>query len=100
MQANIFPLKEFEDWEAITPKTYTVLKTFIAGAFTRRILAQKLRNTAGQMGYAPQNNMYTILGDDNDDNTTATDTALTHTAMMNAATLSTKNAMTAANAVH
>ena len=22
MQSNIFPLKEFEDWEAITPKTY------------------------------------------------------------------------------
>jgi hypothetical protein len=60
MQANIFPLKEFDDWEAIIPKTYTALKTFIAGAFTRRILAQQLRNTAGQMGYVPQNNMYVI----------------------------------------
>jgi hypothetical protein len=37
MQANIFPLKEFDDWEAITPKTYTALNTFIASAFTRRI---------------------------------------------------------------
>ena len=42
MQANIFPLKEFDDWEAITPKTYLALKTFVGGAYTRRILAQQL----------------------------------------------------------
>jgi hypothetical protein len=100
MQANIFPLKEFDDWEAITPKTYTALKTFIAGAFTRCILAQQLRNTAGQMGYTLQNNMYTILGDDDNDDTTATDTTLTHTAMMNAATASTGNATTAATSLN
>ncbi len=100
MQANIFPLKEFNDWEAITPKTYTALKTFIAGAFTRRILVQQIRNTAGQMGYTPQNNMYTILGDNDDDDTTATDNTLTHTAMMNAATESTGNANTAATSHH
>jgi hypothetical protein len=100
MQASIFPLKEFDDWEAITPKTYTALKTFIAGAFTSRILAQQLRNTAGQMGYTPQNNMYTILGDDDNDDTTATDTTLTHTAMMNAAMASTGNATTAATSLH
>ncbi len=29
MQSSIFPLKEFDDWEAITPKTYPALKTFI-----------------------------------------------------------------------
>ncbi len=52
------------------------------------------------MGYAPQNNMYTILGDDNDDDTTATDTTLTHTAMMNAAAISTGNATTAAASLH
>ena len=46
MQENIFPLKEFKDWEEITPKTYTALKTFIAGAFTRQILAQQLRRCA------------------------------------------------------
>jgi hypothetical protein len=100
MQENIFPLKEFKDWEEITPKTYTALKTFIAGAFMRQILAQQLRNTAGQMGYAPQNNMYTILGDDDNDDKTATDTMLTHTAMMNAATTSTGNATTAATSLH
>ena len=100
MQANIFPLKEFDDWEAITPKTYTALKTFIGGAFTCRILAQQLRNTAGQMGYTPQNNMYTILGDNNNNDTTATDTTLSHVARMNAATLSTGSAMAAATTVH
>jgi hypothetical protein len=34
MQANIFPLKEFDDWEAITPKTYPALKIFIGGSYT------------------------------------------------------------------
>ena len=47
MQAKIFPLKEFNNWEAITLKTYTALKTFIGGAFTCRILAQQLHNIAG-----------------------------------------------------
>ena len=50
MQANIVPLKEFEDWEVITPKLYPALKTFVGGAFMRCILAQQLRNMAGQMG--------------------------------------------------
>jgi hypothetical protein len=72
MQASIFPMKEFDDWEVVTPKTYPALKTFIAAAYTHRILLQQLRNTAGQMGYAPQtHNMYAAL-DDNDDATTAT----------------------------
>ena len=44
--------------------------------------------------------MYTILGDDDDNDTTAMDTTLTHTAMMNAATASTGNATTAATSLH
>ena len=85
---------------------YTALKTFIGGAFTRPILAQQLRNTAGQMGYTTQNNnMYTILADNKDDDTTATDTTLTNVATLNVAALnlaaqSTGNAMAAANSVH
>ena len=40
------------------------------------MLAMQLRNTAGQMGYTPQNlNMYNIFG--NNDDTTATDNKLT-----------------------
>jgi hypothetical protein len=51
MQASIFLLKEFDDWEAIMPKTYSALKTFFAAVYTRCILAQQLHNTAGQQGY-------------------------------------------------
>ena len=29
MQASIFLMKEFNDWEAVTPKTYPAHKTFI-----------------------------------------------------------------------
>ena len=67
----------------------------------RRILAQQLRNTAGQMGYTTQNsNMYTILADDDDDDTTATDTTLTNVAALIVAALLTGNAMVPANSVH
>jgi hypothetical protein len=69
MQASIFPLKEFDCWEAVTPKTYPALKTFIVVAYTKRILAQKLCNSAGQQGYAPQSqNMYNVFAkEDNTD---------------------------------
>jgi hypothetical protein len=52
MQSSTFPLKEFDVWEAITPKTYPALKTLICGAYTRCILAMQLCNTAGQLGHA------------------------------------------------
>jgi hypothetical protein len=62
MQSSIFLLKEFDDWEAITPKTYPTLKTFIAVAYTQCLLYKQLRNTAGRMGYMPQTqNMYAVL---------------------------------------
>jgi hypothetical protein len=83
MQANIFPLKEFDDWDFITPKMYPALKIFIGGAYTRRILAQQLCNMAGQMGYTTMNhNMYTTLGNDDDDDTMATDTTITNVAAL------------------
>ena len=64
------------------------------------ILAQQLCNTAGQMGYTTQNNnMYTILGDNNNDETTATNTTLTSVAAMNVAALLAENAMAAANSI-
>jgi hypothetical protein len=45
MQSGIFPLKEFE-WEATAVKTYPILKTFIHEAYSRRLMAMQLRNTA------------------------------------------------------
>ncbi len=65
MQSNIFPLKEFNTWETITPKTYPALKMLIHKAYTRRLMAMQLRNTTGLQGYAPNKNqnMYNVLGD-------------------------------------
>jgi hypothetical protein len=54
LQANIFPLKEFDAWEAVTPKTYPSLKMFIHAAYGRRLTALALRSTSGQNGYANQ----------------------------------------------
>ena len=75
LQANIFPLKEFNVWEAVTPQKYPALKTFIHGAYGRRLTAMALRSTSGQNGYANQmiyNVMEAGLEDDTDDNTVTT----------------------------
>jgi hypothetical protein len=73
MQASIFPLKKFDNWEAVTPKTYPALKTFMVAAYTRCVLAQQLCNTAGQQGYVPtSHNMYNVFADKEDTDTTAT----------------------------
>jgi hypothetical protein len=95
MQASIFPLKEFDNWEAITPKTYPALKTFTAAAYTRHILSQQLRNTAGHMGYAPQNqNMYDVFDNDN----ATTDTKGTTTTITNMAAITTGSTLTSNHA--
>ena len=41
-QSGIFPLKEFDTWDAITPKTYPTLKTFIQEAYTQHLPALQL----------------------------------------------------------
>ncbi len=68
LQANIFPLKEFNAWNAVTPKSYPTLKTFIHAAYGHRLTALALRSTFGQNGYANQT-MYNVLEDGNDDDT-------------------------------
>jgi hypothetical protein len=94
MQASIFPMKEFDDWEAVTPKTYPALKTFIAAAYTCHILSQQMRNTAGQMGYASQtHNMYAALND-KDEARTATDGTTT---TLNVAAMTTGSTLTGAH---
>jgi hypothetical protein len=75
MQASIFSLKEFNDWEAIMPKTYSTLKTFIAVAYTRCILAQQIHNTTGQQGYVPLSyNMYNVFTEEDKTDTMDTTT--------------------------
>jgi hypothetical protein len=75
LQANIFPLKEFDAWEAVTPKTYPALKTFIHAAYGRRLTALALCSTSGQNGYANQKT-YNVLeegnGEDTNDDTVTT----------------------------
>jgi hypothetical protein len=51
MQAGIFPIKEFETWVAMPNKTYPGLETFIHDAYTKRLTAISLCNTAGSLGY-------------------------------------------------
>jgi hypothetical protein len=80
-QLGVFSLKEFNTWDAITPKTYPALKTFIHEAYTRRLMVLQLRNTTGTQGYAPNNNqnMYNNLdkGYDTDSGTEGTVAMLT-----------------------
>jgi hypothetical protein len=60
-QSGIFPMNEFEDWEATMIKTWPELKKFIRGAYRQRLIAVQLCNTSGQQGYAPSHNMYNVL---------------------------------------
>jgi hypothetical protein len=75
MQSGIFHLKEFDRWEAAAVKTYPILKMFINEAYSRRLTAMQLRNTAGQQGNVNQN-IYNILDidgkEDTNNNTTVT----------------------------
>jgi hypothetical protein len=79
LQANIFPLKEFDAWDAVTSKSYPTLKTFIHAAYGCRLTALALCSTSGQNGYANQT-MYNILEDGNDyDTNDDTVTTITQT---------------------
>ena len=42
IQSNLFPLKEFDTWEAITPESYPALKTFIHEAYGPCLTAMAL----------------------------------------------------------
>jgi hypothetical protein len=68
MQSGIFPLKKFDMWEVMPVKSYLILKTFIHEAYSRRLTAMQLRNTAGQQGYIQQN-MHNILDIDDGEET-------------------------------
>jgi hypothetical protein len=74
-KSNIFPTKDFDDWDAIPVKMWSTLKNFFHEAFTRGLNAISMFSTSGQHGYANPN-PYTIF------NTTlnndSTSTASTH----------------------
>ncbi len=86
IQAHIFPLKEFDTWEAVTPKTYLALKMFIHPAYGRRLMAMVHCNTSGQNRYAHQmiyNVMEAGFNNDTNDNTVM---MITQTAALTIAT--------------
>jgi hypothetical protein len=86
IQSGIFPIKEFETWNTMPYKTCPGLKTFIHEAYTRRLSAISLHDTAGSLGYVSNYaNAFTIINpstgeETNDDNaTTLTQTAVAAT---------------------
>ena len=52
-QSGIFPLKEFDTWDATIIKTYPALKMFIQEAYTCRLMALQLQNTMGHKDMLP-----------------------------------------------
>ncbi len=84
LQANIFPLKEFDTWELLATKTYPALKKLFHEAYGQHLTAMALHSTSGQNGYATEN-MYNVLEDDDDTNedmvTTITQTETATTTM-------------------
>jgi hypothetical protein len=85
-QANIYPLKEFKAWDAVTLKSYPTLKTFIHAAYGCRLTALALRSKSGQNGYANQT-IYNLLEEGNEEDTNNnTVTTITQTAALTTAT--------------
>ncbi len=88
----MFPLKEFDVWEAMANKTYPALKTFSSKAYGRHLTALELCSMSGQNGYASQT-IYNVLEDNynTDDDTVTT---ITQTAAVTAASTMTTAAGT------
>ena len=119
MLSGIFVLKEFNTWEAMTVKSYPLLKTFIHEAYARHLTSIQMQNTGGGQGYIQQN-MYNILdingAEDTDDDmivtvpgadrvtTPGSDTTGSTYVATNASTITTKVTMAinqlAANQTH
>jgi hypothetical protein len=47
-KSNIFPIKDFDDWEPKALKTWAFMKTYFQAAYTKRLNAISLSHTAGQ----------------------------------------------------
>ena len=74
-KSNIFPVKDFDDWEAKPLKTWALMKTYFQAAYTKRLNAISLSHTAGQQGSTNRNQykiMANTIGDDNSTNSDGT----------------------------
>jgi hypothetical protein len=80
--ANMFPLKEFDTWDATAVQTYPALKTFFQEAYGRRLTAMELRGTTGQAGYTNPTiyNAFETQDEDTDDDTVNTIVTIPQTA--------------------
>ncbi len=81
-------------------KTYLLLKTFIHDAYTCRLTAITLCNTAGQLGYVANQNMFNMFCNNNPDqqNTENNATMVTQTAVVATTSTSTLGSTYAATA--
>ena len=70
-KANIFPTKDFDDWDALPAKTWATFKNFFHEAFTIRLNTISMLPTSGQHGYANPN-PYAIFNTTHDDDDTST----------------------------
>jgi len=79
--ANIFPLKDFKDWEAVPVKTFPALKTFFHAAFTKLMTAISLGHTSGRHGYTNANlyDIFNTAQESDSDSTTMLAAATTNT---------------------
>jgi hypothetical protein len=93
VQSNIFPLKEFNRWEAMATKTYPALKMFIHKVYGCHLTAMELRNMSGQNGYGLKQNIHNILdcANDTDNNRVTMVTQAATTAPNTASNLHTAN---------
>jgi hypothetical protein len=65
MASGIFPMREFEDWEAMPNKTYNSFELFVHGAYVHQLVAIQL-HTMGQHSYVANQHshiMYNVLED-------------------------------------
>ena len=70
-KANIFPAKEFKDWETVQLKTWATMKSFFHEAFTCRLNAISVNPTSGQHGYTNPN-PYSIFNTTHNEDDTST----------------------------
>jgi hypothetical protein len=97
LQSGVFPMKDFEDWEREASKTWTDLKRFVQAAYQRKLTVLNLRMTSGTGGYISQN-MFNVLGDDDDDVSVAS-TSTGNSLVMAAANATVNSGVTAPTAV-
>jgi hypothetical protein len=70
-KANIFPVKDFANWETVQLKTWATMKIFFHEAFTRRLNAISMNPTPEQHGYTNPN-PYSIFNTTHDEEDTST----------------------------